>query len=111
MGLFLYIVAFVLLYILWQFKSLFFSSVRVLNPFHEDSRKTIREQVTDQKKRDEVLKNGFKPEKVPKDLDAIVIGSGIGGLSVAAILSKIGKKVLVLEQHDQGRGLLSYIHR
>ncbi|RXG71505.1 putative all-trans-retinol 13,14-reductase [Armadillidium vulgare] len=102
MGLFLYIVAFVLLYILWQFKSLFFKSV--LNPFHEDSRKTIREQVTDQKKRDEVLKNGFKPEKVPKDLDAIVIGSGIGGLSVAAILSKVGKKVLVLEQHDQAGG-------
>ncbi len=31
--------------------------------------------------------------------DAIVIGSGIGGLSVAAILSKAGKKVLVLERH------------
>ena len=32
--------------------------------------------------------------------DAIVIGSGIGGLSVAAILSKFNhKKVLILEQH------------
>lgn len=31
--------------------------------------------------------------------DAIVIGSGIGGLSVAAMLSKAGKKVLVLERH------------
>lgn len=32
--------------------------------------------------------------------DAIVIGSGIGGLSVASLLSKIGKqKVLVLERH------------
>ncbi len=39
--------------------------------------------------------------KVPDDLDAIVIGSGMGGLSTAAILSKAGKKVLVLEQHDQ----------
>lgn len=31
--------------------------------------------------------------------DAIVIGSGVGGLSVASCLSKAGKKVLVLEQH------------
>jgi all-trans-retinol 13,14-reductase len=31
--------------------------------------------------------------------DAIVVGSGIGGLSVAAILAKHNKRVLVLEQH------------
>ena len=31
--------------------------------------------------------------------DAIVIGSGTGGLSVASLLAKEGKKVLVLEQH------------
>ncbi len=43
-------------------------------------------------------------KKVPEELDAIVIGSGIGGLSVAAILSKAGWKVLVLEQHDQAGG-------
>ena len=43
-------------------------------------------------------------EKVPSDLDAIVIGSGIGGLSVAALLSKVGQKVLVLEQHDVAGG-------
>ena len=40
------------------------------------------------------------------NLDAIVIGSGIGGLSTAALLSKAGKKVLVLEQHDQVRNML-----
>lgn len=39
----------------------------------------------------------FKFEQ--QTFDAIVIGSGIGGLSVAAILAKHGKKVLVLEQH------------
>ena len=43
-------------------------------------------------------------EKVPSDLDAIVIGSGIGGLSVAALLSKVGQRVLVLEQHDVAGG-------
>src|SRR5688572_25449894 len=31
--------------------------------------------------------------------DTIIIGSGISGLSLAAILSKDGQKVLVLEQH------------
>ena len=31
--------------------------------------------------------------------DGIVIGSGIGGLSVAALLAREGKKILVLEQH------------
>jgi all-trans-retinol 13,14-reductase len=33
------------------------------------------------------------------DYDAIVIGSGMGGLTLAAILSQEGKKVLVLERH------------
>ena len=34
-----------------------------------------------------------------KEFNCIVIGSGIGGMSVAAILAKAGKRVLLLEQH------------
>jgi len=54
----------------------------------------------DRKKRNEVLKRRFHPKSVPKNLDAIIVGSGMGGLTCAALLSKAGKKVLVLEQHD-----------
>ncbi|XP_058263290.1 inactive all-trans-retinol 13,14-reductase-like isoform X1 [Hemibagrus wyckioides] len=58
----------------------------------------------DQKKRSKILKQGFRKEKVPENLDAIVIGSGIGGMTAAATLAKLGKRVLVLEQHDQAGG-------
>lgn len=34
-----------------------------------------------------------------KKFDAIVIGSGMGGLGCAGALAKVGKKILVLEQH------------
>ena len=74
------------------------------NPFAKDERQPRKTYVTDQRKRDEVLKQSFAPEKVPDDLDAIIIGSGIGGLATGAIMAKVGKKVLVLEQHDQAGG-------
>jgi all-trans-retinol 13,14-reductase len=45
------------------------------------------------------IRDGYSKKKIPENLDAIVIGSGIGGLTTAGLLSKVGKKVLVLEQH------------
>ena len=117
------------------------------NPFAKDSRVPRKPYIHDQHKRDKVLKQGFSQakvglkqrstrlgknvlifvcfEQVPENLDAIVIGSGIGGiisyffilvpetkcfffylpgLTTAAVMAKAGKKVLVLEQHDQAGG-------
>lgn len=74
------------------------------NPFKENACSEVKDKVTDQKQRDAVLKQGFSSDRVPENLNAIVIGSGIGGLSTAAILAKAGKRVLVLEQHDRAGG-------
>jgi len=77
---------------------------RSSNPFATDAGKPVKPLELDQKKRDKVLKQSFAPEKVPDQLDAIVIGSGIGGMAAAAMMAKSGKRVLVLEQHDQAGG-------
>uniref|UniRef100_A0A3Q3EMY2 All-trans-retinol 13,14-reductase n=1 Tax=Labrus bergylta TaxID=56723 RepID=A0A3Q3EMY2_9LABR len=74
------------------------------NPFETDTREPVRKMVHDQKEKKKVLKQGFLINKVPKDLDAVIIGSGIGGLGLAVLLAKVGKKVLVLEQHDRAGG-------
>ncbi|XP_013887868.1 putative all-trans-retinol 13,14-reductase [Austrofundulus limnaeus] len=74
------------------------------SPFSLESVRPPGPREFDQKKRDKVIKQGFSVDKVPQNLDAIVIGSGIGGLTAGATLAKAGKKVLVLEQHDQAGG-------
>ena len=44
--------------------------------------------------------------------DTIVVGSGIGGLGVAALLAKVaGQRVLVLERHHTAGGLTHSFHR
>lgn len=46
----------------------------------------------------------YRATRVEKHYDAIVIGSGMGGMTTAALMSKAGKKVLVLEQHYTAGG-------
>lgn len=46
----------------------------------------------------------FRPRLAHDHYDAIVIGSGIGGLTTAALLAKLGKRVCVLEQHYTAGG-------
>jgi all-trans-retinol 13,14-reductase len=41
----------------------------------------------------------YKQTDVDERWDAIVVGSGLGGLATAALLSNMGKRVLVLERH------------
>ncbi|XP_030592016.1 all-trans-retinol 13,14-reductase [Archocentrus centrarchus] len=74
------------------------------DPFEKDSREPLKKRVYDKKEKNKVLKQGFVPSKVPENLDAVIIGSGIGGLGLAVLLAKVGKKVLVLEQHSRAGG-------
>jgi all-trans-retinol 13,14-reductase len=77
------------------------------NPFETDTREPSKPFEVDRSKRDLILKNGYSESKLAAtgdNFDVIVIGSGIGGLTTAALLSRAGKKVLVLEQHDQCGG-------
>ncbi len=43
--------------------------------------------------------------------DVIIIGAGLGGLTAGAKLAKEGKKVLLLEQHNQPGGCATTFRR
>ena len=46
----------------------------------------------------------YRPNRLAPEYDAIVIGSGMGGLTTAALLSELGWKICVLEQHYTAGG-------
>lgn len=52
----------------------------------------------------------FSTAVIPQDLDWIVVGSGIGGLTCAAILSQCGYKVGVVEAHEIAGGSTHEYH-
>jgi phytoene dehydrogenase-like protein len=47
---------------------------------------------------------GAIQQELPEEADVVVIGSGLAGLSCAALLSHCGKSVVVLESHDAPGG-------
>jgi all-trans-retinol 13,14-reductase len=54
----------------------------------------------------------YKQHAIEDDWDAIVIGSGMGGQTAAALLARHGgKKVLVLERHSVAGGFTHVFHR
>ncbi|XP_059144383.1 all-trans-retinol 13,14-reductase-like [Physella acuta] len=90
--------------VLYLISVTFFGKKYGKNPFTKDYRRPPEPFVHDTKAREDVLKQRFKASLVPQNLDAIIIGSGVGGLSAGVLLSRAGCKVLVLEQHDQAGG-------
>lgn len=47
----------------------------------------------------DLLRVGFSAKKLPDIIDHVIIGSGLSGLYLASLLSRLGRRVVVLEQH------------
>lgn len=50
-------------------------------------------------------------EKITKNYDVIVIGSGLGGMTLANKMAKDGRKVLLLEAHNKLGGFATWFYR
>ncbi|RXN25953.1 all-trans-retinol 13,14-reductase [Labeo rohita] len=99
----MWLLIFLVFFLIWAC-GVYWYLFRKPSPFTVESVRPAGPLELDQKKRDKVLKQGFTKERIPKNLDAIIIGSGIGGMTAAATMAKAGKRVLVLEQHDVAGG-------
>ena len=45
-----------------------------------------------------------RPVRLDESYDAVVVGSGLGGLTTASLLAAAGRRVLVVERHDRVGG-------
>lgn len=63
--------------------------------------------VVEKRKDDWDVKIDLKKPKRENEYDVIIVGSGIGGMTCGALLSKRGYKVLILEQHYEIGGYCS----
>ena len=70
--------------------------------WHRHRNPIVKYQEYTSSEKSEMCRVGFStPHAIPiLPLDCIIISSGMGGLSMASILSQEVKRVLVLEQHD-----------
>jgi all-trans-retinol 13,14-reductase len=51
-------------------------------------------------------KDKFALSKIPENIDTIIIGSGISGLTLGCMLAETGKQILIIEQHYLAGGTL-----
>lgn len=59
----------------------------------------------------DALPFGPSPDPHPLDYDAVIIGSGLGGLACAAAFARQGFRPLVIEQHDKVGGYATAFSR
>lgn len=80
-------------YLLILLSILFLSIILIIISLviYYESMKTFKER-SKQINKENILKDGFSPKKIEEigNFDVIIIGSGIGGLTTAALLSRIG---------------------
>lgn len=71
---------------------------------HRKAAKSAKANESSKRQDRALIRKKFSEKNIPSDIDTVIIGSGMGGLSCAAILSRLGRKVLVLEQHEDVAG-------
>ena len=88
-------ILFILFYLFYKFFN-YFNTPKIIK----------KKEIEDNTNYDKLDKNRYSIKKIPKDIDILILGSGISGLISGALLAKSGKKVLVLEQHYVAGGNL-----